>query len=34
MEIAELVVSLGDRIGIQLALDSDCACSFEADGSS
>lgn len=32
MEIKELIASLGDRIGIQLALDADCACSFEADG--
>ena len=32
MEIKELIGSLGDRIGIQLALDADGACSFEADG--
>ena len=32
METAELVEALGERLGITLALDSDGACSFEADG--
>ena len=32
MQVAELVASFGERIGIRLALDADGACSFEADG--
>ena len=32
MEIAELVASLGERLGVPLALDADGACAIEADG--